>query len=160
MGNPPPLQNVYISDSAAGEGSRGHYQQSILSRNPIVPMRRFCIPAIFLFATLLMGCSKTYYLGRQPQSEFTYPNSNVEALDGRVSGVTSKTGFLSTPNVTAEMQKQAISKALSKSQDADILINYSTFKEISEIPVLPITIVKYRVEGTPAKESIGNQDLN
>ncbi len=132
----------------------------ILLHKSVIPMRRFRILAIFLFAALLMGCSQTYYLGRQPQSEFTYPNSNVEALDGRVSGVASKTAFLSPPNVTAEMQKQAISKALSKSQDADILINYSTFKEISNIPVLPITIVKYRVEGTPAQESIGQQDLN
>jgi hypothetical protein len=107
-----------------------------------------------------MGCSKTYYLGRQPQSEFTYPNSNVEALEGRVSGATSKTGFLSQPNITAEMQKQAISNALSKSQNADMLINYSTFKEVSNIPILPVTIVKYRVEGTPARETIGKQDLN
>lgn len=124
-------------------------------------MRKLFLASALLLSTLLLGCSKTYYLGRETQSEFTYPNSNVQPLEERVSGSASKTGFFSTPSVTAEMQKQAISEALSKSAEGDLLINYSKYlkKTTIPLPLLQITTVEYIVEGPPATEEVGKQDL-
>ena len=123
-------------------------------------MRKLALASVLLFATLLLGCSKTYYLGRETQSEFTYPNSNVQPLEERVSGSVSKTSFFGEPSVTAEMQKQATSNALSQSAEVDLLINYSKYVKVTDIPFLPITTLKYIVEGPPATEEVGKQDLN
>lgn len=123
-------------------------------------MRKLALASVLLFATLLLGCSKTYYLGRETQSEFTYPNSNVQPLEERVSGSVSKTSFFGEPRVTAEMQKQAASNALSQSAEGDLLINYSKYVKVTDIPFLPITTLKYIVEGPPATEEVGKQDLN
>lgn len=117
------------------------------------------IVKIALSASLLVaatGCTRVFLTGFDAQSHYDYPNSNVIPL-GKVEGESSKTFILSPPLIDAEMQEAAIKNALSKKPGADILINYTEFQEIT--PVLFITTLKYRVEGTAAKMEIGTQKL-
>jgi hypothetical protein len=112
---------------------------------------------LLLFISILfMSCSKTYYVGRIPSFQFTYPNANVTPLN-KVRGEAKKTMFLGTPFVTSSLQQQALQNALSKSSDGDILINVDVYQKQTNLMI--VNTIKLIVEGTAAKQEIGKQEI-
>ena len=107
-------------------------------------------------ALLLYGCTQTYYMGRAPQVHFTYPNANVTPMN-KVRGEYSTTKFLGTPLMTSVMMKGAYDDALRKASGADVLINVDLWMKIT--PFFIATSLKYIVEGTAAKQEVGEQDI-
>jgi hypothetical protein len=111
-------------------------------------------------ATLtLAGCTQTFVEQLAPQSHFDYPNSNVYPL-GHVKGQASATSFFTFPTVTSAMQYEAIAKALEQKPGADMIVNSFRFTDITQLLILPIYTVTYRVEGTAAKMTVGEQPLH
>jgi hypothetical protein len=113
----------------------------------------------FLAVLLLSGCTQTYYLGRVPQAQFTYPNANVTPMT-KVKGESStRLKLFMMPSVSSAAQSEAYTDALRKAQGADVLINLDTYHKITQLIVIPIYWSKYQVEGTSAKQEIGKQKL-
>lgn len=104
-----------------------------------------------------VSCSKTYYVGRVPSYQFTYPNANVTPLN-LVRGEAKKTKFLSSPYITSSLQQQALQDALSKSSDGDILINVDVYQKMTNLFI--VNSLKLIVEGTAAKQVVGKQDID
>ena len=107
-------------------------------------------------ALLLYGCTQTLYMGRAPQVHFTYPNANVTPMN-RVKGEFQVVKFLGTPVVTSDVMKGAYDDALRKASGADVLINVDLWQKIT--PLFLVTIMKFQVEGTAAKQSVGEQEI-
>ena len=105
--------------------------------------------SLAIFST---GCSQKAFVGFDHQSHFDYPNSNVLPV-ARVGGEATRSFFLSAPLITADIQEEAIMNALSKQADANILVNFMEFADITTLPF--ITVLKYRVEGVACKMEIG-----
>ena len=118
---------------------------------------------IFFAATFLMtSCTSTYYIGRVPQSHFTYPNSNVTPLT-RVTGQSETTVKLfMPPSVTSKVTEQAYSDAIAKAAGADLIIDADAYHKVTMVPLLFIYLYfsKYMVEGTAATQEIGKQKLS
>ena len=110
---------------------------------------------VFFICTLsLSGCTQTYFQKFDPQSHYTYPNSNVTPLN-LVKGQASKTTFFTPPMVTASLQHDAIYNALKQANGADLLVNTFHFQDMTSLLILPIYTITYRVEGTAAKMEVG-----
>jgi hypothetical protein len=105
----------------------------------------------------LSSCTKTLYMGRAPQTHFSFPNANVTPLN-KVRGEASKVKLMFPPMVNSTLINQAYADALSKAQDADGLINVDIYQK--QTPLLIIHITKYIVEGTAVKQEVGKQKLN
>ncbi|HZY78077.1 MAG TPA: hypothetical protein VFE50_01045 [Cyclobacteriaceae bacterium] len=123
-------------------------------------------PAISLMVMLLIGigssgCVQTYYLGRIPEAQFTYPNANVTPLNKVKGSSPSVFKAFRPPMVTSKAMSEAYSDAISKSQGADVLINADTYQRIFTLmlPYVPIFFSRYIVEGTAAKQEVGKQQL-
>ena len=112
--------------------------------------------ALLLFVA---GCTVASGVALKPQSHFSYPNSNVVPL-GRVQGEASVTTILTPTIMDADLEDEAIQKALSQ-KGGEILIDYTLTTQIKfiPIPIFPIYITTYRVDGTAAKMTIGKQKL-
>jgi len=122
------------------------------NRIRFVVLAVLCISAAFT----LNGCTKTYFTGLSPQSHFDFPNSNVIPL-GRVVGESSRTAIFAIPDEDSDLIEEAVMNALKQKAGANILINYMTFKQRTEI--LFISTLTLRVEGTACKMEIGTQKL-
>jgi len=109
-----------------------------------------------LAALMLSACTQTYVKNLSPQSHFDYPNSNIYPL-GHVKGEVSKTSF-SMPDMSSDLEYEAISKALEQKPGSDILLNSFGFMDITSIG--PFVTVTYRVEGTAAKMVTGSKALH
>ena len=107
-------------------------------------------------ALLMSSCAQTFYMGRAPQTHFTYPNANVVPMN-KVRGEYSKTKFLGTPVITSEVMKGAYDDALRKASGADVLINVDLWMKITPFGIA--TNMKYIVEGTAAKQTVGEQNI-
>ena len=111
-------------------------------------------------AFLFTSCAQTYYIGRFPQSHFTYPNANVTPMI-RVAGKSNmRVKLFMPPSVTSAIVTEAYYDALSKSSGSDLLINIDAYHKITMIPVINLYFSKYTVEGTSAKQEVGKQALN
>ena len=108
---------------------------------------------------LLSACTQTYITKLAPQSHFDYPNSNIYPL-GHVQGNASKTSFFVLPDMPSSLEYEAITKAIEQSPGADMLVNSMHFMDVTQILILPIYTVNYRVEGTAARMKAGTQVLN
>lgn len=123
-------------------------------------MRR--IPILLAAALMMTSCISTYYIGKAPQSHFTYPNSNVTPLI-KVSGRSTTTFKLFVPpSVTSKICEQAYSDAISKAAGADLLINVDAYHKVTMLPIPFVNLYfsKYIVEGTAAKQEVGKQKLS
>ncbi|WP_156830430.1 hypothetical protein [Methylobacter marinus] len=114
--------------------------------------------SLIMLSLLATGCTQTYVAKLAPQSHFDYPNSNVYPL-GYVQGQASKTSFFVPPDKSSSLEYEAITKAIEQSPSADMLINTLHFMDITQVLVLPIYTVTYRVEGTAARMKAGTQVL-
>lgn len=122
-------------------------------------MKKF-IP-LMMAAVMLSSCTQTLYMGRVPQTHFTYPNSNVSPLN-QVSGESNaKIKLFTPPGLTSSIINEAYYNALSKAPGSDGIINANAYQVITLIPlyVIQLYIMKYRIEGTAAKQEIGKQVL-
>lgn len=106
----------------------------------------------------LSACTQTF-VELAPQSHFDYPNSNVYPL-GHVKGQSSTTSFFVPPDMPSSLKFEAVANALEQQPGADLLVNAFQFTDITQILMLPIYTVTYRVEGTAAKMSAGTQRLH
>jgi len=112
---------------------------------------------LILIATLglgLSGCTQTFFEKFDPQTHYTYPNSNVTPI-AHVKGQATKTSFFQPPMVTSSLEHDAIYNALQQASGADLLVNTFHFKDMTQFMVLPIYTLTYRVEGTAAKMEVG-----
>lgn len=105
---------------------------------------------------ILSSCTKTMYLGRAPQTHFSFPNANVSPLN-KVTGEASAVKLLTPPMVNSAMINQAYDNALSKAAGADGLINVDIY--LKQTPILILHFSKYIVEGTAVKQEVGKQVL-
>lgn len=106
-------------------------------------------------ASFLYGCTITGGL-TGGNANYAFPNSNVVAL-GKVKATDSSMMY-GTAGITAEKMQELLDKALSKSADADIIINYTL--DTSSTSLFPfVTYVSMTLEGTAAKMVVGKQDL-
>ncbi|MFI3190278.1 hypothetical protein BCS42_06980 [Crenothrix sp. D3] len=112
-----------------------------------------------LTALLLSGCTQTYVEQLAPQSHFDYPNSNVYPL-GFVKGQASTTSFFTPSFKTSALEYEAVSNALAQKPGADMIVNSFRFTDVTQLLILPIYTVTYRVEGTAAKMTTGQQALH
>lgn len=104
-----------------------------------------------------LGC--TYQFGHfNPNTQFAYPNSNIETL-GPVRAEVKKTKWIATPELTLTDIKACYHEALSQASGANILINYSEDTYYTTIPIIDINTVKYVLEGEAARMTIGQQEL-
>ncbi len=109
-----------------------------------------------VLALMLSSCTKTLYLGRAPQTHFSFPNANVTPLN-KVTGDATKVKLLMPPFINSELVNQAYNDALSKASGADGLINVDIYQKQTSLYI--IHIMKYYVEGTAVKQEIGKQVL-
>jgi len=109
---------------------------------------------VTLIAVGASGCTKTYFQKFDPQSHYGYPNSNVTPLS-HVKGQATKTVFFAPPMITASLQHDAIYNALQQAKGADLLVNTFHFMDMTDLGILPIYTITYRVEGTAAKMEVG-----
>jgi hypothetical protein len=114
---------------------------------------------LFLLLTVvtLSSCTKTMYVGRLPQTNFSFPNANVTPLN-KVTGEASKVKLLMPPMINSAMVNEAYGNAMSKAQGSDGLINVDIYQKQTNL--LIVQIMKYMVEGTAVKQEIGKQKLN
>lgn len=111
---------------------------------------------LLVAGVLATGC--TMEVGRYvPNSQFAYPNSNVEVL-GPVSGKVSRTSVLFSPSLSLEDIKGAYNEALSQAEGANILLNYTEDTAYTNW-VIPVYTVEYRIEGQAARMEVGRQEL-
>jgi len=113
---------------------------------------------LLLTVVTLSSCTKTLYVGRLPQTHFSFPNANVTPLNQKVSGEATKVKLLMPPMVNSSMINQAYANALGKAQSADGLINVDVYQK--QTSLLIIHIMKYVVEGSAVKQEVGKQKLN
>lgn len=114
--------------------------------------------SLIMLSLIASGCTQTYVAKLSPQSHFDYPNSNIYPL-GHVQGQASKTSFFMPPDSPSSLEYEAITKAIEQSPGADMLVNTLHFKDFTQVLVLPIYTVTYRVEGTAARMKAGTQVL-
>ncbi|MCB9746777.1 MAG: hypothetical protein H6755_00030 [Candidatus Omnitrophica bacterium] len=107
----------------------------------------------------ITGCTTTYLVKITPKSHFDYPNSNIEQL-GYVTGQASDTHFFSAPTVTSTLEYDALADALAKKAGADMLVNSYHVIDITSIPLLPITTITYKVDGTAVKMKVSDKPLS
>ena len=123
-------------------------------------MNKLLLTTLIFSFTLLSfsGCSRTIYLNKN-KSHFDYPNSNVEQIGSRKITGEAKTGaFFYPPAMNNAIQERAYQDALSKVNDADLLIDVELdYKTTSFLYFYTGTL---KVEGFPAKMEIGEQKLN
>ena len=116
---------------------------------------KFVIPLSIVLTT---GCTQHFFEAFNPQSNFDYPNSNVVPL-GHTHGESSSTTFgLTSDFITGDLQKEAIEDALSRKSGSDILLNYTSEYDKTDLFLLFHTIT-YKVDGTAAKMKVGKQVL-
>lgn len=117
---------------------------------------------VALVATIVMvsGCSMGSFVTFLPQSNFSYPNSNVTPI-GAAKGESSTWSVFFPVFSDADMQQEAIEQAV-KSKGGDMLIDYVGTSRITMYPLGPIYIYQttYIAEGTVAKMEIGKQILH
>ena len=114
--------------------------------------------AIVVLLAALAGCSiKVSQL--QPNTHFAYPNGNITPL-GRVSAETSRTRIFIAKAVDQEMMDEVIGKAL-KEKGGDLMINAKVSTTVTMVPLVFINIftTTLRVDGTAAKQVVGQQQL-
>jgi hypothetical protein len=115
--------------------------------------------SLIMLSILASGCTQTFVTKLAPESHFDYPNSNVYPL-GHVQGQASKTSFFVAPDSPSSLEYEAVTRAMEQSPGADMLVNTLHFKDVTQILVLPIYTITYRVEGTAARMKAGTQVLN
>lgn len=117
---------------------------------------------ILLFILMLFfsyGCS-TEYGQRVISSHYVFPNSNVVPL-GYTSAEISMRGFFIPKQITKETYEGLFNKALSRHEDADIIIDMGldvTYTQIP-IPIFSIWITKMNINGTAASVEVGEIEL-
>lgn len=111
---------------------------------------------VMLSMFLLTSCAQTYFTGFKTESNFAYPNSNVVPVGLAKGDSGLKCGF-TPPFVNSSMQSAAVTNALQQ-RSGDILINYLEFVTYYQLPI--VSCIKYSVEGTAAKMTIGSQKLH
>lgn len=116
-------------------------------------MNKGRIALLAVVGLMASGCATTYYVGSDPETYFTYPNSNVIPLE-ETQGEASNGSMV----MTAEGQKRAIENALSKVPGADTLINAQWF--VKQSTVLFFTSSTSIVRGTAAEVEVGEQELS
>ncbi len=101
------------------------------------------------------GCSTT--MGRYvPSSRLTHPNSKVTVL-GRVRAEVSSTAWFISPSLGPVDLKRAYNDALRQAEGANILINFKENTTYTTYGPLPVSTVKYTIEGQAAKMEIPKQ---
>jgi len=122
-------------------------------------LTRNAMSALAIVAVLFTSTGCTMKIGMfQPNSNFAYPNSNVEPL-GRVTGSASKWGIFSASIIDKDMLDTAYSNAL-KQKGGDLLINYKITSETTLYPIfIPFFKTELKVDGTAAKMTVGKQEL-
>ena len=103
----------------------------------------------------LAGCTTTVG-SAAPQTNFTFPNSNVIPL-GSVQAERSYGRFLIPHFITAEEVEELKAAALSQAPGADLLINYRIDTSLTTFPYYYRTTL--RISGTAASMDVGIQDL-
>jgi hypothetical protein len=117
---------------------------------------------LIVAAFISASCTQTFYIGKFPQSHFTYPNANVIPLT-KVSGKSeTKVKIFLPPSVTSSIMDQAYSDALRKASGADLMINVDAYHKVTQIPLwfINLYISRYLVDGTAAKQEVGKQKLS
>jgi len=122
------------------------------------------IGGVFLAVALIQGCSFSNSLGYIPESNFSFPNSNVVPMSN-VKGSVSSVGIgFVPPGVSGSMINEAISKAKSQVAGADTVLNVQGTSTVTQIPLILIPVSIYKtsvsVEGIAAKMTVGKQKLN
>jgi len=106
-------------------------------------------------AAVAVGCTTT--VGRYvPNSQFVYPNSNVQIL-GPVKAEYSKTSFLVMPQLNPDDIRATYQKALSQVQGANVLVNFK--EDTAFTSVLMFNTIHYTLEGQAAKMEVGKKEL-
>ena len=116
---------------------------------------------IFLLCLTILsisGCTTTYLVKIVPKSHFNYPNSNIEQL-GYVTGQASESHFFAVPTVTSTLEYDALADALAEKAGADMIVNSYHVVEITNIPLLPIQTITYKVDGTAVKMKVSDKPL-
>ncbi|HKI73581.1 MAG TPA: hypothetical protein VJ998_03000 [Pseudomonadales bacterium] len=116
-------------------------------------LSKLLIVGMFL---ILGGCTTTVG-GYAPQSNFTYPNSNVVPL-GQVEAHKSFTGFFVPHFITAKDVEGVMQQALSQKPDAALLVNYKTDTSLTTLG--PFYRTTLSVRGTAVSMEVGQQDLH
>ncbi|MCK4340683.1 MAG: hypothetical protein KAY37_03030 [Phycisphaerae bacterium] len=109
---------------------------------------------------LASGCTMGQYHRLEPQSHFSYPNSNVQALGPVNVKIGGSASWLTFPSyMTSEIDQKAYNAALSQVHGSNLIIDYVRTTTIKVIPILYIFWTEERLEGTAAKMDIGQQIL-
>lgn len=118
---------------------------------------RILVPLMLVFVLLAgAGCS-TMTLGNYvPNSQFSYPNSNVKPL-GPTSATISKTKFFLAPELTPDDIRAVYNEALGKVDGANILVNFK--QDTTYTSICLFNTIEYRLEGEAAKMDVGQQSL-
>ncbi|MFZ9503971.1 MAG: hypothetical protein ACO263_05305 [Cyclobacteriaceae bacterium] len=119
------------------------------------------IPLV-VFAALLSSCTQTLYMGRIPQTHFTFPNSNVEPLNKVTGESNTRIRIFMPPTApTSTIINEAYTSALMKAPGSDAIINGNAYYVITQVPLmfLNIYIHKMKIDGTAAKQEVGKQIL-
>lgn len=123
-------------------------------------MKRLMLVAAALVS---VGCTTTNSLGYIPQSNFSFPNSNVIPMN-TVQGSTTAVsfGFL-PPGLSGSSIETAVNNAKSQAVGADLLLNVVGNVSVTTIPLILIPgsfyFTKVEVEGVAAKAELGRQQL-
>ena len=116
--------------------------------------RSYFSPAIM--AVVLCGCTTDYHMGTSHQSNFTYPESSVVALEN-VRGVATDGGIGYPSFGTGRLQRQALDKALdSAPSGANVLLDYkeNVKMTIYPIPFISVYQTEVSVDGLAAKAEV------
>lgn len=119
------------------------------------------IPLV-VFAALLSSCTQTLYMGRIPQTHFTYPNANVEPLNKVYGESTTRIRIFMPPTApTSTIINEAYTNALMRAPGADAIINGNAYYIITQVPLMFLNIYlhKMKIDGTAAKQEVGKQQL-
>lgn len=122
-------------------------------------MKRWMLAAA---ATVLTaGCTTTNSLGYIPQSNFSFPNSNVIPMNTVTGSSTTTMIGLIPPGVPGSQIEAAVNDAKSKAAGADLLLDVVGNVTQTIIPLIYFQIytTTVEVEGVAAKSEIGRQQL-
>lgn len=120
---------------------------------------------IATLAVVAAGCTRTYFQGVKPQSQYALPNSNVTPLSkvrGESTSITLLPLLFGDPYISPDHKDEALAEALAKAPGANLLINYAVYEEEFRLPPLTFLFFKsqtYVVEGTAARMEVGTQEL-
>ena len=115
-------------------------------------------------AMLSSGCVTTNALGYIPESNFSFPNSNVSPMQSVSASTTSVAFGFIAPGLSGSTIKETIDKAKAESPGADTLLNVVGNVQLTTVPLLLIPgnifVTTVRVQGVAAKMEVGKQELH